>query len=113
MRATGSASAQLIPAPALAEPVAHQAQSKLTIVKESSPMPAPAEQPITLAQMREVFYSAVVCDALDALGFPHQSPRVPLQPLTTSGVLIGRCKTTLWADMAHPDPEPYELELKA
>jgi 4-hydroxy-4-methyl-2-oxoglutarate aldolase len=73
----------------------------------------PAENSITLAQMRQVFYSAVVCDALDALGYPHQSPRVPLQPLTTNGVLIGRCKTTLWADMAHPDPSPYELELKA
>lgn len=73
----------------------------------------PAEATITLAQMREAFYSAVVCDALDALGYPHQSPRVPLSPLTTSGVLIGRCKTTLWADMAHPDPSPYDLELKA
>lgn len=73
----------------------------------------PAENPLTLAQMRQVFYSAVVCDALDSLGYPHQSPRVPLQPLTTKGVLIGRCKTTLWADMAHSDPSPYELELKA
>src|SRR5262245_23553945 len=70
-------------------------------------------EPITLAMMRQVFYSAVVCDALDALGYPHQAPRVPLSPLTTSGVLIGRCKTTLWADMAHTDPQPYELELKA
>jgi len=63
--------------------------------------------------MRELFYSAVVCDALDGLGYPRQSPRVPLRPLTTQGVLIGRAKTTLWADMAHPDPRPYELELKA
>mgnify|MGYP000881569400 CR=1 FL=1 len=55
----------------------------------------------------------IVSDALDGLGYPHQSPRVQLQPLTTTGVLIGRCKTTLWADMAHPDPQPYELELKA
>src|SRR5262245_24737407 len=68
---------------------------------------------VSLAQMRERFYSAVVCDALDAVGLPRQSPRVPLRPLTTSGVLVGRAKTTLWADMAHPDPQPYELELKA
>lgn len=72
-----------------------------------------ADQPITLELMRQVFYSAVVCDALDALGYPHQSPRVQLRPLTTTGVLIGRCKTTLWADMAHPDPDPYALELRA
>lgn len=68
---------------------------------------------ITLAMMREKFTSAVVCDALDAVGLRHQSPRVPLRPMTVPGVLIGRCKTTLWADMAHSDPRPYELELKA
>ena len=68
---------------------------------------------ITLSQMRERLYSAVVCDALDKLGFRHQSPRVPIKPLTTAGVLIGRCKTTLWAQMAHEDPRPYELELQA
>lgn len=68
---------------------------------------------ITLAMMRESFYSAVVCDALDAAGFPHQSPRLPIRPLTTDRVLVGRCKTTLWADMFHEDPKPYDLELKA
>jgi regulator of RNase E activity RraA len=68
---------------------------------------------ITLEQMRQALYSAVVCDALDAEGLPHQSPRVPLKPLTTAAVVVGRCRTTLWADMAHPDPMPYELELRA
>ncbi|HZN33091.1 MAG TPA: RraA family protein, partial [Pirellulaceae bacterium] len=67
----------------------------------------------TLAEMRQHLYSAVVCDALDAIGLTHQSPRVPLRPLTASGVLVGRCKTTLWADMYHADPRPYELELVA
>jgi regulator of RNase E activity RraA len=68
---------------------------------------------ITFDMMRGALTSAVVCDALDAAGLPHQSPRVPLRPLTTDGVLVGRCKTTLWAEMAHPDPRPYELELQA
>lgn len=75
----------------------------------SSPPPAV----ITLEMMRHSFYSAVVCDALDAEGFPHQSPRVALRPLTTGTVLVGRAKTTLWADMSHVDPKPYELELAA
>src|ERR1051325_10867594 len=56
---------------------------------------------ITLEMMRQVFYSAVVCDALDAEGLLHQSPRVAIKPMTVPQVLIGRCKTTLWADMAH------------
>ena len=68
---------------------------------------------ITLSQMRERFYTAVVCDALDAVGLRFQSPRVPLRPFTTQGVLVGRARTTLWAEMAHADPQPYELELKA
>ena len=70
-------------------------------------------QTITLEMMRESFGSAVVCDALDAEGYPNQSPRLPFQSLTVTGTLVGRCKTTLWADMAHVDPKPYELELKA
>jgi regulator of RNase E activity RraA len=68
---------------------------------------------ITLAMMREKLTAAVVCDALDAMGLPRQSPRIALRPLTVPGVLVGRCKPTLWADMAHPDPKPYDLELKA
>ncbi len=63
--------------------------------------------------MRQSLYSAAVCDALDALGLRRQSPRLPLKPLTTSGVLVGRCRTTLWANIFHEDPKPYELELVA
>jgi 4-hydroxy-4-methyl-2-oxoglutarate aldolase len=68
---------------------------------------------ITLSMMREQLYSAVVSDALDGLGYPHQSPRIPLPPITVDRTLVGRAKTTLWADMAHEDPQPYELELQA
>ena len=71
-------------------------------------MPAPS-----LEQLRARLYSAVVCDALDQLGYRNQSPRVPIRPLTSQGVLVGRCKTTLWAEMAHEDSKPYELELQA
>jgi regulator of RNase E activity RraA len=70
-----------------------------------------------LNAIRSHLYAAVICDALDQIGLHHQSPRVSL-PLQTrlpdsAGILAGRCKTTLWADMAHLDPEPYALELKA
>lgn len=68
---------------------------------------------ITLEMMRQSLHTAVVCDSLDALGLRNQSPRVPLRPLTTATVLVGRCKTMLWADMFHQDPKPYELELLA
>ncbi len=76
-------------------------------------MSRPVVDEITLPMMRQALYSAVVCDALDGLGYPNQSPRVQLPPLTVDTVLVGRAKTTLWADMFHEDPRPYELELEA
>lgn len=72
----------------------------------------PAE--ITLQMMRQSLTAAVVSDALDGLGHRQHSPLIPLRPMTVCDrVLVGRCHTTLWADMAHPDPKPYELELQA
>jgi regulator of RNase E activity RraA len=68
---------------------------------------------ITLPMAREKLYAAVVSDVLDAMGYPNQSPRVPLHPLTSERTLVGRCKTTLWGEMYHADARPYELELKA
>jgi 4-hydroxy-4-methyl-2-oxoglutarate aldolase len=68
---------------------------------------------LTLQQIRDQLYSAVVCDALDSMGLPNQSPRVALQNLVLNKRLVGRCRTTLWADMFHSDPQPYELELQA
>ncbi len=68
---------------------------------------------ITLPMMRETLFTAVVADALDSLGYLKQCPAVQFQALTTNRLLVGRCKTTLWADMFHEDSHPYELELKA
>jgi regulator of RNase E activity RraA len=68
---------------------------------------------ITLEMIRSTLYTAVVCDALDALGYRAQSPAAPLVAQTGCEKLVGRCRTTLWADMVHEDPRPYELELKA
>lgn len=68
----------------------------------------------SLDELRQHLYAAVVCDALDKLGYQNQSPRVGLRPFTGEDqLLVGRCKTTLWAEMWHTDPSPYELELRA
>ena len=68
---------------------------------------------INMQMVRETLYTAVVADALDSLGLRNQSPRIELRPRTSPALLVGRCKTTLWADMYHEDTQPYELELKA
>jgi 4-hydroxy-4-methyl-2-oxoglutarate aldolase len=75
---------------------------------------ASTPQNITLDQMRESLYAAVVSDALDAAGYRSQSCAAPLTNLTGGApVLVGRAKTTLWEDLDHEDHEPYKLELEA
>lgn len=72
----------------------------------------------SLERLRGSLYSAVVCDALDQAGYPHQSPRIPFGCSTWNTgpeqtVLVGRCRTMLWVDMHELDPRPYELELRS
>jgi 4-hydroxy-4-methyl-2-oxoglutarate aldolase len=84
----------------------------MTFWPEDPAMPdAPGS--ITLDMMRESLSSALVCDALDALGLRSQSPAIALPVRTVDGLLVGRCKTTLWTDRTTPDPRPYENELLA
>ena len=91
-------------------PADHPASSSHSSSNHSDPNPAK----ITLAMMREVLSVPLLCVALDSFGYTRQSPRLPIVPITMPDVtLIGRSKTSLWADMAHPDPEPYKLELAA
>jgi regulator of RNase E activity RraA len=78
----------------------------------ANPMTTDKSTTFTLAQMQEKLYCAVVSDALDSMGLRRQSPRIALPPVTGVGKIVGRCKTTLWEDMAHEDSRPYELELQ-
>lgn len=66
-----------------------------------------------LDKIKEQLGAALICDALDSMGYRHQSPRVQFHPYTGIHKMAGYCKTTLWADMYHEDPHPYDLELKA
>jgi 4-hydroxy-4-methyl-2-oxoglutarate aldolase len=63
--------------------------------------------------MRQTLSSALVCDALDSLGLCDQSPRIAWPVRTVDGLLVGRCKTTLWSERTGTDPNPYEKELLA
>jgi len=63
--------------------------------------------------LQQQLYTAVLCDAMDQLGYRNQSPRIAFQAFTGITHMMGRCKTTLWADMYHEDTHPYELELQA
>lgn len=72
-----------------------------------------APDTITLDMIREHLFTAVLSDALDAAGYREQSLPDLLRPMTGITRLVGRCRTTLWEDIDHEDPAPYELELKA
>jgi len=72
-----------------------------------------AVKEITLEMMRETLFSAALADALDKLGYRKQSPRIPLEPVTGTRKIVGRCKTTLWIDFDYSDPNSYVGELKA
>jgi len=69
---------------------------------------------MSLVELRKILSVALICDALDAAGLRRQAPQLEIRPVTLPDVfLMGRCKTMLWAEMAHRDPKPYELELAA
>ena len=75
---------------------------------------SPQPKEVTDQTIADQLYAAVICDALDQVGFRNQALFGTMQSLTCPGtVLAGRCRTTLWVDMAHEDPEPYVLELRA
>jgi regulator of RNase E activity RraA len=70
--------------------------------------------PIPISEVRRHLSVPLLCDALDSCGYLSQSPRLPIEPRTLQPYfLFGTAKTLLWADMAHVDPKPYELELAA
>lgn len=79
----------------------------------TEPKSTTAPETITLDMIREHLFTAVISDALDAAGFRDQSLPNLLRPMTGANRLVGRCRTTLWEDIDHEDPAPYELELKA
>lgn len=64
-------------------------------------------------EIENSLYGAVICDALDSIGYRNQCIRTAMRPYTGISRLFGRCKTTLWADMYDLDPDPYALELEA
>ena len=70
-------------------------------------------QTMNLEELKDQLYVAVLSDVLDQLGYTQQATRITFHAYTGITKLIGRCKTTLWADMYDVDKNPYELELQA
>ena len=61
----------------------------------------------------ERLFTAVLSDALDALGYRQQAMSPRMRPLDDSLVMCGRARTGSYAEVAHvaADENPYELEI--
>lgn len=65
------------------------------------------------AVMKEQLYSAVLCDALDQVGFREQAMRADIRPVYPDAIVVGRALTMQSVDVYAPDENEYEVEIAA
>jgi 4-hydroxy-4-methyl-2-oxoglutarate aldolase len=90
--------------------------SKLATMSEciSEPSAATRQSDLELFQhVESKLYTAVVCDALDELGFRNQAMRERLRPLFPRDHFVGWARTILCVDVAHIPEDPYAMEIEA
>lgn len=58
-------------------------------------------------------YTAVVCDALDELGYRSRAMRERLRPLFPHDHFVGWARTILCVDVVHIPENPYAMEIEA
>jgi 4-hydroxy-4-methyl-2-oxoglutarate aldolase len=65
------------------------------------------------ALMKEQLYSAVLCDALDQVGYRQQAMRADIRPISPDAVVVGRALTMQSVDVYEPEENEYEQEIAA
>ena len=76
--------------------------------------PLPFDDDLNLfALMKDRLYSAVLCDALDQVGFRQQAMRADIRPLYPKAVVVGRALTMQSVDVYEPEENAYEHEIAA
>ncbi len=63
--------------------------------------------------VEQKLYTAVLCDALDELGYRDQAMRENLRPLMADATFAGWARTIACVDVFHIPGEPYALEIEA
>ena len=82
----------------------------------SSPVsrqPATAADLELFALIESTLYTAVICDALDELGYRDQAMRETIRPLGPNCCFAGWARTISYADVYHTPADPYGLEIEA
>ncbi len=64
-------------------------------------------------RMATELYSAVLSDAMDALGYRDQAMRHDLRPVIPEAVIVGRALTVLSVDIYEVLDNPYEKEMES
>jgi regulator of RNase E activity RraA len=77
-----------------------------------TPLPFDDDQKL-FALMKEQLYAAVLCDALDQVGFRQQAMRADIRPLYPEAVVVGRALTMQSVDVYEPEENVYEHEIAA
>ena len=65
------------------------------------------------ALMETSLYSAVLSDALDAVGYRQQVMRHNVRPLYPAAIVVGRAMTVQCVDTYEIPDEPYQMEIEA
>src|ERR1700754_5242159 len=70
---------------------------------------------LPMAKVREQFFSALLSDVLDGLGYVNQAMPSTIRPLDDALVMAGRARTALYLEVFEqpaPGENPYELEIQ-
>jgi regulator of RNase E activity RraA len=76
-------------------------------------MPASDSDLALFQTIEKQLYTAVICDALDDLGYRHQAMHERLRPLFPDISFAGWVRTISCVDVSHIPDEPYAKEIEA
>jgi 4-hydroxy-4-methyl-2-oxoglutarate aldolase len=79
----------------------------------STRMPANDSDVALFQRIESELYTAVICDALDDLGYRHQAMHERLRPLFPNFSFAGWVRTISCVDVSHIPSEPYAREIEA
>lgn len=79
----------------------------------STRMPANDSDLALFQRIESELYTAVICDALDDLGYRHQAMHQRLRPLFPDISFAGWVRTISCVDVSHIPSEPYAKEIEA
>jgi 4-hydroxy-4-methyl-2-oxoglutarate aldolase len=79
----------------------------------SARMPASDSDLALFERIETQLYTAVLCDALDDLGYRHQAMHERLRPLFPNTSFAGWARTISCVDVSHIPTDPYAKEIEA